>query len=205
MTLVGWLSFLTLSFLLQSCGSETVKVMSSDTPLLIDTKAQIKSNNETHNVKLEIALLPNRAMRIEISALLGYRVATVLMTPQKIQYALHTNETYFSGPFEAKSLYPIFRQAIDPRILWRVIHNQSPQSSYLICKNDNGGRPVSCEGPRDLLVTWTYEEPPRKRIEIKNNQFEMNWIFKDQMVLKQAQNETFVLKKPEGYKEIVLK
>lgn len=179
--------------------------MPAATPLLIETKAQVKSATESNNVKIDIALSPNRAIRMEVTAILGYRVATVLMTPQKIQYALHTNSTYAEGPFNSRTIFPIFKQHIDPRLIWRVIHGQSPQAQGLSCQVDATQRPTECAGPNGLTVKWTYEEAPRKRIEIKNGAFEMNWIFKDQHVLADSQTETFVLKKPDGYKEILLK
>jgi hypothetical protein len=190
---------------LSSCGNKTIQSVTTLTPLLIETKAQIKSPTESRNVKIDIALSPNRAIRLEVTAILGYRVATVLMTPQKIQYALHTNQTYFEGPFNARSMYPIFKQALDPRIIWRIIHGLSPQSAQLICQTDLNQKPILCTGPDSLMIKWTYEEAPKKRIQIKNSQFEMNWIFKDQTLLNESQTETFVLKKPDGYKEIVLK
>ncbi len=195
-------SFLTV---LVSCGTQSVQQIPAMTPVLIETKAQIKSSGDSHNVKIDIALFPHKAIRLEVTGTLGYRVASVVMSPQKIQYALHTNQTYFEGPFSAKSMYPIFKQALDPRILWRAIHDESPQTDEIICQLDPNQKPLICKGPKNLMIKWTYEEAPRKRIEIKSNQFEMNWLFKDQKVLAESQTETFVLKKPEGYKEILLK
>lgn len=188
-----------------SCGSETVQVVPASTPLLIDSKAQVKNGTDSNNVKIEIALVPNKMLRMEVTALLGYRVASVVMTPQKIQYAIHSNQTFGEGSFSARTMYPVFKQYVDPRIIWRVINSQNPQSQDLICQVDDKQRPVVCNGPRESTVKWTYEEPPIRRIEIKSGKFEMNWIFKEQRVLAESQTETFVLKKPEGYKEIQLK
>ena len=194
-----------LSSVLIGCSNNAVNEIPLGVPVLIDSKAQIKSKDEKNNVNIEIALAPGRAVRLEVTATLGYRVASVLMTPQGIQYALHTNETYYQGPFSAKSIYPMFGQYIDPRILWRLIHDQNPQSTSLICQVDTSGKPVTCEGPQNLTVKWTYLESPQKKIELKNNQFEMIWIFKSRTVLTNSQNETFVLKKPAAYKEIIIK
>lgn len=190
---------------LLSCGSESVQVVPASTPLLIETKAQVKNGTESNNVKIEIALSPNKMIRMEVTALLGYRVASVLLTPQKIQYAIHTNQTYGEGNFSARTMFPIFKQYIDPRIIWRVVNSQNPQSQELVCQTDELQRPISCIGPHESKVKWTYEEPPVRRIEIKSGKFEMNWIFKGQHILPESQTETFVLKRPEGYKEILLK
>ncbi|MBC7419153.1 MAG: DUF4292 domain-containing protein [Bdellovibrio sp.] len=197
------LLFLTLG--LAACGTNSVKEIPAGVSVLLQTKAQIKSKDQKNNVNIEIALAPGKAIRMEVTGTLGYRVATVVMTPQNIQYALHTSQSYYQGPFSAKSLYPIFNQYIDPRILWKAIHDQNPQSTNLSCQVDSSERPIACKGPQELTVKWTYQEPPQKKIELKNNQFEMIWLFKERTLLTTSQSETFVLKKPSGYKEIILK
>lgn len=185
-------------------------VVGKSIPILIETKIQTKDlrKSETHTANLEIILLKDQAIRMEVTALLGYRVASVVMTPQRIQYALHTSKTYVQGPFAAKTMYPIFRQNVDPRLLWRIIHGQNPESNDLKCTKDAMDRPSTCVSSIANLVTnvnWSYEDDDKKRIEIKNQQFEMTWIFKSQAPLETFQNETFVLKKPEDYKESILK
>ena len=197
---------------MQGCTSPAPKVSAGGgVPLLIETKIQTKDvkKSETHTANLEIILLPNQAIRMEVSALFGYRIASVVMTPQKIQYALHTSKSYVDGPFSARTLYPVFKQNVDPRLLWRIVHGQNPEGADLKCVKDSNGRPVSCVSSAvanlPTTVTWAYEDEGKKRIEIKNQQFEMIWVFKSQAPFETLQNETFVLKKPEEYKEITLK
>lgn len=203
---------LILVLILQGCSSAPVKPggVGSPMPILIETKIQTKDikKSDTHTANLEIIVLNNQAIRMEVTALFGYRIASVVMTPQKIQYALHTSKDYVQGPFSARTLFPIFKQNIDPRLLWKIIHGQNPESADLKCNKDSLARPVSClssVGALATTVTWSYEEENKKRIEIKNQNFEMIWVFKKQSPLETFQNETFVLKKPEDYKEIILK
>ena len=203
------LAFSSLIVLFQGCAShEPSSNLNSPRTLLIETKAQIKDlkNGESHTAKIEIILRPREAIRLEVTAVLGISVASVTMTPKKIQYALHTSNQFSEGPFSALTLYPVFKQKIDPRILWNVIHNQNPETAGLQCSKDSNSRPQNCKGPSGLTVTWTYEsDPSQRRIEIKNAQFEMVWVFKSSTPVNLTQNETFILKKPEGYEEIHLK
>ncbi len=175
----------------------------------LETKAQIKDlkKDESHNAKIEIVVLPQQAIRLEVTALLGVPVASIVLTPKLIQYALHTSKQFAEGPFSARTLYPVFKQNIDPRILWNVIHNRNPESADITCTKDAMGRPNQCLAANNIVVNWTYEANDRaqKRIEIKNSQFEMIWVFKSQNPFKMTQNETFVLKKPDDYQEIRLK
>ena len=191
-------------FLLAGCAG-TPDIPATGEPLLIQSKAIIKDQNEANSVKIEIALLPKKAIRLEITATLGVSVATVLMTPSEITYALHTTKQFATGPFNEKTLYPIFRKNIDPRILWRMINDQPMSNLNLKCTINSNSKPVKCTTVDGTTFKWTYDEPPFKRIDIISNRFEMNWLFRDQSLLEASQNETFVLKKPESYQEIIIK
>jgi hypothetical protein len=192
-------------FLVVACTTAPSVPVPAGAPVLIQTKAQIRNDDQTNNINIEIALLPQKAVRLEITAALGISVASVLMTPQQITYALHSSKQYVVGPFHAKTLYPVFKKNIDPELLWKVIHDQSPASNNFKCELNAAAKPIKCIGLEGEVIKWTYEEAPRKRIDIISNRFEMNWIFKEESALKVNQAETFVLKKPADYKEIIIK
>ena len=191
--------------LLVSCKTEPAKVLTGEAPRQYDTKAQIKSDNESNTVKIQIALLPQKAIRLEITATLGVSIASILVTPSQIRIALHSSKEFITGPFNERTLFPVFRQNISPRLLWKIVHDQSPATATLKCELDQNQRPITCAGTDGTTLNYTYESAVRRRIAIKNNKFEMDWIFKDQSQLPTYQNETFVLKKPDSYKEIVIK
>lgn len=173
---------------------------------LLETKAQIKNRNETNTVKIQIALWPQRALRMEVTATLGVSVATVLMTPKQIQILIPHQKTFIQGPFHEKTLYPVFKQNISPRLIWKIIHAQNPVEPGLQCQFNTFGQPSACQSTSDAsTVEWTYNEDGSKRIDLKRDLFEMAWIFKAEMALTTDQNETFVLKKPDDYKEIDIK
>lgn len=194
-----------ISFFIFSCQTEQKKLLNEAEPQLIETKALIKNQSESNNVKIEIALLPSKAIRMEITASFGISVATILMSESKIQYALHSSKQFVTGPFHEKTLYPVFKKNIDPRVLWKIIHNQNPANSKLNCVINDNKQPVSCKGDYESEISWTYEEPPQRRVKIMAPKFELVWLFKDISPLYASQNETFVLKKPSDYKEIIIK
>ena len=197
--------FAVISWLMLSCTSSPKALIYSDRARLYDTKAQIRTLNETNTVNIQIALLPFEAARLEVTGTLGVSVATVLVLPKQIKMALHLEKTYIEGPANQKTFYALFKQNISPRLLWKIIHDQNPTDANWVCKLNEASKPVACSSNDGSEAKWTYESPARRRIDIKNNTFEMSWIFKDQSQLPQFQNETFVLNRPEGYKEIFIK
>lgn len=185
--------------------SKSFEPLGDSDAVLIQTKAQIKNDNETNTLKIEIALLPKKAIRLEITATLGVSVATVLLRPTTIAYALHSTKQFAVGPFNEKTLYPIFKKNIDPRILWRFINNQPMVNLNLKCDVNGELKPIKCVSDDGTTIKWTYEAPPHKKIDIISNRFEMRWVFRDQSLLSESQNKTFVLNKPENYQEIIIK
>lgn len=190
---------------ISGCSTPGAKSVSDGEPLIIQTKAMIKDQSESNSVKIEIALLPRKAIRLEITGTLGISVATVLMTPSEISYAIHTTKQFATGPFNEKILFPIFKINLDPRILWRLIHNMPMTYLNLKCTTVADGKPLSCIAPDGTTYKWTYEDLHHKRIDIVSNRFEMIWLFRDQLLLDTSQNETFVLKKPDSYQQIIIK
>ena len=190
---------------LSSCSTKEKVPLAVNDGRVYETKAQIRTPQETNTVKIQIALKPQKAIRLEVSGTLGVSLASVLVIPGQIKIALHTQNTFISGPFHEKTLYPLFKQNISPRLIWKIIHDQNPETKQLSCQLNEQAKPISCSHTDGTQVTWTYESDSRKRIDIKNNKFEMNWIFKDILQLPEYQNETFVLKKPDDYKEIIIK
>ncbi|WP_051056723.1 DUF4292 domain-containing protein [Pseudobdellovibrio exovorus] len=197
--------FMILGLIWSGCSKKSVEISDTSSAYLIETKAQIKNDGDTNSVTIEIALLPQQAIRMEISATLGVSVATVVMTPTQISYLLHSNKQFYTGPFHEKTLYPVFKKNIDPTILWRVVHDQVPQSAQLKCEVDADKRPLVCRDSEGTLVKWQYLADHRRRIDITSNRFEMRWLFTHQSVMSNYQNETFVLKKPSDYKEIIIR
>ena len=92
--------------LLCGCVTTTPTVNFKTQPLLLETKVQIKDlrKDESQNAKIQIVLLADQAIRMEVTALFGYPIASILMTPEKIQFALHSSKKYISGPFAARTL-----------------------------------------------------------------------------------------------------
>lgn len=194
-----------LSFTIFSCQSQPAKVLTLGSAVLIESKALIKTKDDSNTVSIEIRRLDQRAIRMDITGTLGVSVASVLLTPHQISYLLYSSHEYVQGPFHEKTLYPIFKKNIDPLVFWRVIHDQTPASAELKCETDASQRPTVCTSADGTQIKWTYEEFPRKRIQITSGDFQMNWLFKDVTQMDSYQNETFVLKKPQGFKEIVIK
>ncbi len=205
-----------LSFLIFSCQTAPTGTVDVKSALWnLDTKAQItdKTNQTTNNVTIDIFLKKNEMIRMEVTAIMGYEVGSLLMTRSSLQYAVHPQKYFIQGPLAGRTLKPLFKQEIDPVILWSLIHNQSLKLRGFQCS----AAATLIEVCKNNLVTVEIEQrgeigsdgqsiDGQKKVTLENNNIKMVWIFKSiQLSSKASQNETFVLVKPKEYKLITIK
>lgn len=180
----------------------------------ITSKAQItdKVKDSTNSVSLDIFLKKNEAIRMEVSATLGYQVGSLLMTRSSLQYAIHPQKYFIQGPIAGRTLKPLFKQEIDPLILWSIIHDESLQKRGFQCTLAG----ILIENCKNELATVQIEQrgeigasgrsvDGQKKVTLENQTIKMVWIFKSREASDVSQNETFVLVKPKEYKLITIK
>ena len=163
-------------------------------PYQLVSKAKVtdKMSSESHNIDLTVIVDPNRAVRIDVTALLGYRLAELVMNTQRIQYIERENKIFVTGSYNPKTLKPLFGQEIDPKLIWAIAHEQALKD----------GRYYGTDVKFELLEKNGAGYQSRK-ITIENKYLKMVWLFKSREALSlnsSSYNETFVLTQPEKYK-----
>lgn len=209
------LFLLSLSYCIFSCQTKPTASLADGSVIWnIDSKAQItdKVKDSTNSVSLDIFLKKNEAIRLEISATLGYQVGSLLMNRSSLQYAIHPQKYFIQGPFAGRTLKPLFKQEVDPLILWSIIHDESLQKRGFQCAPAG----TLIENCKNEFATVQIEQrgeigangrsvDGQKKITLENENIKMVWIFKSREASDVSQNETFVLVRPKEYKLITIK
>lgn len=182
-----------------SCAGKPLSSSGGLSPYHLVSKAKItdKLTSESHNIDLSVMVDPNRAVRIDVTALLGYRLAEMVMSTKNIQYIERENKIFVTGGYQPKTLKPLFGQEIDPKLIWSIAHEQ----------NLKDGRYYGTDIKFELLDKNSDGYQSRK-ITIENKYLKMIWLFKSKEGLSlrsSSYNETFVLTQPEEYKLITIK
>ncbi|MBC7457591.1 MAG: DUF4292 domain-containing protein [Bdellovibrionaceae bacterium] len=185
--------------ILVSCAGKPTQSSGRPDPYRLISKAKVtdKLSGESHNIDLTVIVDPQRAVRIDVTALLGYRLAEMVMNPTQIQYIERENKIFVTGGYKPKTLKPLFGQEIDPKLIWSIAHEQ----------NLKDGRYYGTEVKFELTGKPEDDYQSRK-ITIENKHLKMIWIFKSKEALSLSSpsyNETFVLTQPEEYKLITIK
>lgn len=202
-------------FFVLSCQTKPTGSLGSMSPVWnLATKAQItdKVKQSTHNVTIDVFLKKNELIRLEVTGLMGYQLGSLLMSRTNLQYAIHPQKYFIQGSMVGRTLKPLFKQEIDPKILWSIIHGESLQARGFecmqssptseICKNDLATVEIEQRGELDAN---RLSLDGQKKVTLENSNLKMVWIFKSSEVLKDSQNETFVLVKPKEYRLITIK
>lgn len=202
--------FLVLSLLVFSCQT-TPKKAEMFTPaapaVKWETKAQLKDfkQNKTDNLTIDIVAIKDSHARIEVSATMGYPVATVVTSPKQMRMVLYTQKKFFWGANNEAALRPALGVSIDPHIFHNIIFD-TPIKGWK-CEMNQAGLVSVCKKPAasgEMTVAWPERKEGSKRVIIQSPEFEMQWLFKSQNVLSQLSTETFKLDPPSGYKVISL-
>jgi hypothetical protein len=162
----------------------------------LNTKAKVtdKMTNESYNIDLLIVVDSEHAVRMDVTALLGYRLAEIVLTPKLIQYIQRQDKFFVQGDFKAKTLKPLFKQEIDPKLLWALAHEQALKDGQYY------GAIVKTE-----IVGTSDNGYKSKRVTIDSNTLKMVWLFKSKDIASVSYPETFILSKPDEYKLITIK
>lgn len=203
--------FLALSFaftLFVGCATQE-KTLNNDDIRYASTKALIedKKKSSSNSVAMDVFYTTNGLIRIEVEALLGYRLGSLLMNKNQIQYILYPQKTFVQGPFASQTLRPLFKNEIDPRWIAAAILDTDLTTLGFSCSQKKPEVKVCQSDLAEVTVEQKTEikKVPLKKITIENDQMKFIWVFKSIQKHKKSYNETFVLSKPEEYRLITIK
>lgn len=214
---VNTIQFVIFGLLFSGCVSQTVKTPTEDALWRWDTKAQItdKVKSDSHTVSIEIYSYRKQNYRMEISATLGYSVGSVTMNTSGerngVEYILYPQKSFIRGPMGPKAFRPLFKQDLDPRLLVDLIEDRALKKYDFLCGRQTE-QVIKCTNDDFELLL---ERPPQgddsyiKKFTIDSKTFRMVWVFKSREFNNGPSNETlaktFVLERPEGFKQVDIK
>lgn len=199
------------SFFMAGCAGTQEKPQAGDIKY-VESKALIedKAKNSSNSASIDLFYLQDDVIRMEVTALLGYRLGSLVMNSQKVAYALHPQKAFVEGPFAARTMKPLFRQDLDPRLIWAVVFDRDLKTFGFNC--NMVAKTQTCLGAgttEGVSVTLQQvgesETGPLKKITIENAKLKFVWLYKAIKKHNKSYNETFVLNKPEDYRLITIK
>lgn len=196
--------FLFLTIFLSSCVTKTIREVTPQRAQW-ETKALIKNQKENKNQSLNIDIyaIKNQRARFEISAILGFQVASLVMSPEEISFVLYPQKTFYYGRNSEKAFSRMIDLPLHPMNLTNIAFDEPVRGPGWKCFLDTMGLVSQCENTqRRILVTWSERNEGQKKVVISAPQFEMLWQFSAPQTEVQFKSEIFTLKQPSGFKTI---
>ncbi len=170
-----------------------------------ETKALIRNlkDQKTQSVNIDIMAIKNERARLEITALLGFQVASLVMSPKEISYAIYPEKKFYYGRNSESAVARMIGLPLHPMNLTYIAFDEPVRGMGWKCYSDAVGLIARCENlQRAIHIEWKDRNEGQKKVVITAPQFEMQWLFKAPQTEVQFKNEIFTLKQPEGFKAI---
>lgn len=170
-----------------------------------ETKALIRDmkENKSNSVSIDMMAVKNQRVRLDITALMGFQVASLVMSPKEIAYAIYPRKEFYYGKNSEKSIERIIGLSLHPMNLANIAFDEPVRGPGWACEHDSSQILSKCENKqRSIRVEWKDRTEGKKKVVITAPQFEMQWLFKAPQTEVQFKPETFTLKQPDGFKAI---
>lgn len=195
-----------LTLFLSGCVTKTVKEGSFQKAQW-ETKALIKNQkeNKTQSLNIDIFAIKNERARFEITALLGFQVASLVMSPSEISYAVYPQKAFYYGRNSERAFVNVIGMPLHPMNLTNIAFDEPVRGPGWKCGLDPAGLIYQCENlAKKTRVEWLDRKEGQKKVVITAPQFEMQWLFSSPKTEVQFKSDLFTLRQPQGFKAIQL-
>ncbi|WP_413569230.1 hypothetical protein ACLWBD_01005 [Bdellovibrio sp. HCB117] len=204
MTTINYFLLIVLTAFVSGCVTKTVK-QGAYQKAQWETKALIKDEkqNKTQSLNIDIYAIKNERARLEISAMLGYQVASLVMSPSEISYVIYQQKTFFYGRNSERAFSRMIDLPLHPMNLANIAFDEPVRGPGWQCTLATDGWISQCDNlQRNLRVVWSNRNEGEKKVVITGPQFEMQWQFPAPQTEVQFKNDLFTLRQPSGFKAI---
>ncbi len=204
MTFILPLSLLGSFLLLSSCATKPVAKKSNLQKAQWSTKAQIKDleRQTAQGVQIEILAIKNEKLRLEVSAVMGIPVATIVLDRKDFKAAIYTEKKYYQGPLDDNSLQKLLKIPLSARWIYAIAFDESPGKNWdceSITSTEATERRVCRLVKFDYKIEWNHKDNGTKVVRLTTPKTEINWFFPLPNLNFVEKPESFQLSAPEGF------
>lgn len=162
-------------------------------------------------VKVEAFILQNQKMRLEATATLGIRVASILVSESDIQAQLYLEKKFLSGkfPYVWKNENPTLRSMsipLSPKFLQSLILKQQVLSSSWKCEKtlDDAKECLNMKPQKNLpeRITWVKSSDGEELVFVESETFRIKWTFLSAKEISEPKPKLFEMQINENYQKV---
>ncbi len=160
--------------LLQACASKPIQMDKTVQRFSTQAFYQDKKTGKNQQVTLEVVAKKNQKLRMDAKVILGFHIATAVMTNDKIQVAIHPEKKYFYGPANPRSLQRTIGIPLYPLIFHAMLYRQAFSGSGWKCDIKSGKVQSCVQKSSEMMITWEDQEDATMIVANSKN-FNLQW------------------------------
>ncbi len=193
-------------FFLNSCTtpSKTVSPLAASNQSW-SSRATIQDllQKKTHTVNIDIFMSNSEKLRMEISGMLNFSIASLVVDSTNAAYCIYPRKNCFFSKLSDQSLRPLFSLTLHPKDFFEIIHGRPMTSKNWTCSTEKNK--LLCEETvKKITITTTFQKSGEKTIDVLSPQFSMNWTFDIPQTEVQLDDKVFTLQVPKNYTKTFL-
>lgn len=161
---------------------------------------------KSNTVEIEfVARRPDR-LRMEVTTMMGFHVASLVLSEGNAAYAITREKRYVRGPAEPVVMKSLINIALDPKAIVDLLFDRTLDPREWECKTDVNRLPELCTSrDGDLKIVWSERTNEKRLIEIRAANAEVTMSLVASRPKVQISDALFELPKPEGFKQTDLR
>jgi len=170
-----------------------------------ESKALVKDleHNKTHKLSIDFLAAGNTQMRLEVSAILGVGLASILFKDNQTKYASYQEKKFYQIQDFNRSLEDVFKIPLRPTYFFNILYGQDFNDTSWICTKNTQNLVQHCTQEKESIVLdWTYEVNGKRQVTIKTPRSEVTWVFNPLQTENNPNPQAFVLDPPRGFRII---
>ncbi len=169
-----------------------------------EASAEVKQNRtgKSHSLDLMFRAVKDKGVRLDVSAMLGTPVASIVVETNQITGLLIRQKKYYVGSAKSEVLKQALGIGFEPKLISAILFNNVAELPGWNCKSEKESR--RCVGPKeDVIVLLSNVNDVNREAEIDTADFNMSIKFK-KFSEKFSEANIFQIKKPKSFNTVTL-
>ncbi len=142
-------------------------------------KVLVSKTGKSQSFDITFRAIKDKRTRLDISALMGTPVASVVLDGSKIEAIIIRQKKIYEGRPTAEVLKEALGIGFDPALVQTVLFESIPTGENWDCKED-GNKSKRCVGPKeDIIVNWQNRGDQKRIVEVETIDFKLILNFND--------------------------
>ncbi|MCM2280441.1 MAG: hypothetical protein NDI61_01185 [Bdellovibrionaceae bacterium] len=184
-------------------GCQTMKPREDITPTsqqgawTAKTLIQDKKRGKSNTVEIEFVARRPGQLRMEVLSVMGFHLASFVVSHDTMSYALTREKKYWTGPANPAVMKNLIQISLDPKIIIDLLFDRHFDARQWECTLDESRQPGQCASrDGELKIVWSERTSDKRLVQIRAANADVTMSLKETESKVQIQDSLFELSTP---------